>query len=63
MFSPSQNGNLVTNPSKRLLIGDGPHTVSQSTASNMELSELFGPHRVRGRELSEFYQLMICVPK
>ena len=35
-------------------IGDGPNTVSESTVSNTELSELFCPHRVPGRELSEF---------
>ena len=31
-------------------IGNGPKTVSPNT----ELSEFFGPHRVPGRELSEF---------
>ena len=34
--------------------GTGPNTFSESTASNTELSDLFGPHRVPGRELSEF---------
>ena len=34
--------------------GNGPNTVSESTVSNTELSEFFGPHRVPGRELSEF---------
>ena len=34
-------------------IGNGPNTVSESTVSNTELSEFFGPHRVPGRELSE----------
>ena len=34
--------------------GNGPNTVSESTASNTELSEFFGPHRAPGRELSEF---------
>ena len=34
--------------------GNRPNTVSESTVSNTELSELFGPHRVLGRELSEF---------
>ena len=33
---------------------DGPNKVSESTVSNTELSEIFGPHRVPGRELSEF---------
>ena len=35
-------------------LGDGPNTVSESTVSNTKLSEFFGPHRVLGRELSEF---------
>ena len=35
-------------------IRNGPNTVSESTVSNTELSEFFGPHRVPGRELSEF---------
>ena len=36
-------------------LGDGPNTVSESTVSNTELSEFFFcPHRVPGRELSEF---------
>ena len=35
-----------------LQIGRGK--VSESTASNTELSEFFGPHRAPGRELSEF---------
>ena len=34
--------------------GNGPNTVSGSMGSNTELSEFFGPHRVPGRELSEF---------
>ena len=33
---------------------DGPNTVSESTVSNTKLSDLFCPHRVPGRELSEF---------
>ena len=37
----------------RKKIGNGPNTVSESTASDTELSEFFGPHRVRGGELSE----------
>ena len=32
----------------------GPNTISESTVSNFELSEFFGPHRALGRELSEF---------
>ena len=39
-------------PPKKL--GNGPNTVSESTVSNTELSEFFGPHRVPGRELGEF---------
>ena len=35
-------------------IPNGPNTVSESTVSTTELSELFGPQRVPGRELSEF---------
>ena len=34
--------------------GSGPNAVSESTASNTELSECFGPHRVLGREFREF---------
>ena len=34
--------------------GNRPNTVSESTVSDAELSESFGPHRVLGRELSEF---------
>ena len=33
---------------------DGPNTLSESTVSNTELSEFFGPQQVPGRELSEF---------
>ena len=43
--------------------GNGPNTVSERTVSNTELIEFFGPHRVVGRELSEFSQPIICVPK
>ena len=35
-------------------MGNGPNTVSESMVSNTELSELLGPHRVPGRQLSEF---------
>ena len=38
----------------RKLFGNGLNTVSESTVSNTELSEFFGPHRVPGIELSEF---------
>ena len=37
-----------------MMIGDRPNTVSESTVSNTELGEFFCPHRVPGRELSEF---------
>ena len=44
--------------------GDGPNTVSESTVSNTELSEFFGPHRVPGGENSvSSSQPIICVPK
>ena len=39
---------------KRSFIGNVPNTVLESTVSNTELSEFFCPHRVPGRELSEF---------
>ena len=37
-----------------LKLGNGPNTVSGSTVSNTGLSEFLCPHRVPGRELSEF---------
>ena len=39
---------------KVLDFGNRPNTVSESTVSNTELSELFGSHPVPGRELSDF---------
>ena len=46
------------------MVGNGPNAVSESTVSNTELSEFFGPHRVPGRELSEFLSAyFVCVPK
>ena len=36
------------------MFGNGLNTVSASTVSNTELGEFFCPHRVPGRELSEF---------
>ena len=36
------------------VLANGPNTISESTVSNTELSELFGPHWALGRELSEF---------
>ena len=43
-------------------IGNGPNTVSGSTASNTELTELFGAHWVPGSELSEFLSAYyLCV--
>ena len=46
-------------------IGNGLNMVSESTVSNTELSELFCPHRVLGRELIELepVQPVMCVPK
>ena len=35
-------------------VGNGPHTVSESTVSNTEVSEFLASHRVPGKELSEF---------
>ena len=46
-------------------LGDGPNAVSESTVSNIELSEIFGPRHFP-RELSEFpsaSQPSGCVPK
>ena len=37
-----------------LRLGDRPSTLSESTVSNTELGEFLCPHRVPGRELSEF---------
>ena len=41
-----------------VVVGEGfaswLNTVSENTVSNTELSEVFAPHRVPGRELSEF---------
>ena len=42
---------------------NGPNTVSESTVSNTELSEFFGPHRVRGANSVSWAQPIICVPK
>ena len=39
---------------EKIVIGNGPNTVSGSTVSNTELSEFFGAHWVPGSELSEF---------
>ena len=42
--------------------GNGPNTVSESTASNTELSEFFGAHWVPGSELSKFLSAYyLCV--
>ena len=44
--------------------GNGANTVSESTVSNTEPSEFFGPHRVPGGKLSEFLSAYyLCVPK
>ena len=34
-----------------MFLGNGPNTVSESTVSKTELSELFGPHPVLGESL------------
>ena len=39
---------------RALRFGNRANTVSESTVSNTELSEFFGPHRVPGGKLSEF---------
>ena len=60
----NQNGESGTNRNKQGRLGNEPNTVSESTVSNTELSEFFGPDRVPGRELSEFradYDLCVCV--
>ena len=52
-----------THNPKRAKVGNGPNTVSESTVSNTELGEFFGPHRALGRELSEFlsaYYVCVC---
>ena len=38
----------------RFKFGKGSNMVLESTVSNTELSEFFGPHRILGKELSEF---------
>ena len=42
---------IITN---KLVFGNRPNTVSESTVSNTELRDFLWPHRVPGRELSEF---------
>ena len=49
LINPSQSTGVL-----RDFFRNGPITVSESTVSNAEPSEIFGPHRVPGRELSEF---------
>ena len=44
-------------------IRNRPNTVSESTVSNTELSEFFGPHRVPGENSLSSSQPIICVPK
>ena len=39
------------------MLKDGLSTVSESTVLSTELTECFGPHRVKGRELSEFFSV------
>ena len=43
-------------------VGDGPNTVSESTVSNTEHSDLFCSHRLPGRELRGSFQPIIAVP-
>ena len=46
-------------------VGNGPNTVSESTASNTEFREFFGPHRVQGENSVSSVQPVqpiICVP-
>ena len=45
------------------ILENGPNTVSGSTVSNTELSEFFGPHRVRGANSASSFQPSIYVPK
>ena len=47
----------------RSLIGNRSNTVSESTVSNTELSEFFGPHRVPGESSVSSSQPIICVLK
>ena len=42
---------------KKMILAGGTNTVLESTVSNTELSEFFGPHRAPGTELSEFLSL------
>ena len=42
-------------------VRDGLNTVSESTLSSTQLSELSGPRRVPGRELSECFSAYILV--
>ena len=44
-------------------VRNGPNTVSGSTVSNTEITEFFCPHRVPGRELSEFLSAYYFVCK
>ena len=44
-------------------VADGLSTVSESTVSSAELSELCGLHQVLARELSAFISPLVCVPK
>ena len=39
---------------------DGPHTASESTVSNRELKELFGPHPVSGESSVSCFQPYLC---
>ena len=54
VLTPAQLQSRATVYRPLVLFGNGPNTVSESTISNTELGEFFGPHRIPGRELSEF---------
>ena len=45
------------------MFGNGQSAVSESTVSSTELSECFGPRRVRGRELTDFLSAFACQSK
>ena len=51
--------NFAQNLGRHILVGNGPNTVSESTVSNTELSEFFGPHRVLERERAQWVPLSL----
>ena len=52
----------VLDPPPHVCFGNGPNTVSESTVSNTELSEFFGPHRVPvgGNSVSSSQPIFAC---